>query len=348
MPLVLVTGASGFIGSHVVDELLRTGYSVRGTVRSKNVARISKSYEEFGDKFTTAVVEDLAESDLTDAVTGVDAIIHVASPLALSTTPEVILRAAISGTTRILEFAEKAGVKQIIVTASIASLSRPEDLWVDRTISERDFCTVTEAEALQPNAPPFLVYSVSKTLAEQTLLAFARTHPDFDLTTIHPAYAYGPTGRGQVYDRPATGTNRYVYTLIAGPAGRPLFGYDPAQRGPPFNVDVRDVARAHVRALQLPKAPPGAPPKRFLVSSSTFTWADAAAHLAEVRPALKDRLPVVTGAEPPLPVFATLDTRATEEALGIKEYVKWQDTVVDTIDDMLRIERELAAKKTQA
>jgi nucleoside-diphosphate-sugar epimerase len=124
-----VTGASGFVGSHVVGELLREGYTVRGyvytqqkprllvltsgvvvsSVRSHNVARVSKSHKSFGDRFSTVTIDDLVTSDLQAVVKGtrcaraasssmslkhvlgVNAIIHVASPLPNTATPEVIL-----------------------------------------------------------------------------------------------------------------------------------------------------------------------------------------------------------------------------------------------------------------
>ena len=169
---------------------------------------------------------------------------------------------------------------------------------------------------------------------------FKRAHRDLDVTTIHPGYVFGPLGSGQVYNSPATGSNRYIYGLIAAGAapGRPVSEYDPAVRAPPLNVDVRDVARAHVLALQVP---PSDEPKRFILSSSTFTWKEAVEFIARARPELKARLPVVTGNERPVPPFAALDTSATENILGLKNYVKWQDTVLDTIDDLLRVEKEL-------
>jgi nucleoside-diphosphate-sugar epimerase len=160
------------------------------------------------------------------------------------------------------------------------------------------------------------------------------------VTTIHPSYIYGPLGSGQVYNAPAAGTNQHIYGLIAGAPGRPVSGYDPALRGPPMIVDVRDVARAHVLALKAPPSPDE--PKRFIVSSSRFTWKEAIEFIAQARPELKGRLPVITGKEPAVPPFAIFDTSATEKILGLKNYVKWQDTVLDTIDDMLRVEKELA------
>jgi nucleoside-diphosphate-sugar epimerase len=177
------------------------------------------------------------------------------------------------------------------------------------------------------------VYCISKGLSDLTVRNFKHDHPDFDIASIHPSYIYGPVGPGQVYDTPASGTNQYVYALIAGAPGRPVSGYI---SGPPMNVDVRDVARAHVLALKLF---PSSTPKRFVLSTSTFTWTEAVALLAEKRPELKERLPVVTGKEPPLGPAAKLDTSNTENVLGMKNFVKWQDTVLDTIDDQLRIEK---------
>ena len=196
----------------------------------------------------------------------------------------------------------------------------------------------TSEDALRPDVPAFVVYSVSKGLADLAVQDFKRAHPDLDVTTIHPSYIYGPMGSGQIYNSLASGTNRYIYALINGAPDRPVPGYDPAIRGPPVNVDVRDVARAHVLAL---KVPPSDELKRFTISSSRFTWKEAIEFLGQARPELKGRLPVITGKEPAVPPFATMDTSATEAILGLKDYVKWQDTVLDTIDDLVRVEKEL-------
>ena len=193
---------------------------------------------------------------------------------------------------------------------------------------------------MQPGVSGFDVYCISKSLADIAVRDFKRAHPDLDLTTIHPSYIYGPVGTGQVYNSPGTGTNGYVYGLISGPPGRPVGGFDTATGVPPMSVDVRDVARAHVLALKVPPSPDA--PKRFIVSPNTFTWKEAVELLAQARPELKGRLPVITGKEPPVPSGCTFDTSASERILGLKNYVKWQDTILDTIDDMLRVERELA------
>jgi nucleoside-diphosphate-sugar epimerase len=201
---------------------------------------------------------------------------------------------------------------------------------------------LTREDALKPGASGFDVYSVSKGLSDLAVRNFQRDHADFDITSIHPSYIYGPLGPGQVYDAPTKGTNRHIHALISGAPGRPVSGYDRATRGPPLNVDVRDVARAHVLALKLPPSSSSEAPKRFIVSTNTFTWTEAIELLAEKRPELKERLPVVSNTATLVGPVATLDTGKTESVLGMENYVKWQDTVLDTVDDLLRVEKELS------
>jgi nucleoside-diphosphate-sugar epimerase len=198
----------------------------------------------------------------------------------------------------------------------------------------------TVEDGLKPGVAGFIItYAVAKTRTDLALRDLKRARPDLDLTTIYPSFVYGPVGTGQVYNSPAMATNRYIYELIDGAPDRPVPGHDPAVGFPPVNVDVRDVARAHVLAL---KVPPSDTVKGFILCSSTFTWKEAIELLAEARPELKGRLPVITGKEPAVPPFATVDTSTTEAVLGLKNYVQWQDTVLDTIDDLLRVEKELA------
>ena len=78
---VLVTGATGFIGAHIVDNLLSRGFTVRGTTRSlaKGQAMID-ARPEHKDRLEFVQIQDFEQSaDFTEAVGGVGAIIHTAS-----------------------------------------------------------------------------------------------------------------------------------------------------------------------------------------------------------------------------------------------------------------------------
>jgi len=91
------------------------------------------------------VIDDLVTSDLLAVVKGVDDIIHVASPLSHAATPDVILDAAVTGTTRLLDAALAAGVKKLVITESIASLAMPDDFWEDIIITEQCECPQTQS-----------------------------------------------------------------------------------------------------------------------------------------------------------------------------------------------------------
>ena len=137
-------------------------------------------------------------------------------------------------------------------------------------------------------------------------------------------------------DAAALSTNSLSYTL--------LLGKIPAISGEFLEfIDVRDAARAHVLAL---RAPPAAKvgPKRLLLSSGLFTWAKAVAHLRVARPALSDRLPDAdAGAKETSPRPAVVDTARAREVLGIDHLTDWKTTVEETVDDLLRLEKEWTA-----
>lgn len=332
MSLVVVTGASGFLASVIIDQLLEADYKVRGTVRSSKAARVRVAYGSFGDQFNIAVVDDLATSDLADAFRGADALIHVGSPMSTGGGAADMLKGAISGTERVLEYAATAGVKKVVVTASIISLVNPKLIFTDIKVTASDWNDQTFEDAIKPDASPFEVYGASKKLAEEAVWKFAESHPDIDIATVHPPFLYGLPGRGQVIDTPAGSTNNYIYNLISGPKGRPL----PAPGHPAF-TNVADAARAHVAAL---KTPPSGQPKRILPVGGKFTWKQAVEYLAQARPGLKERLPVLDGSEQTI-AAAELDPSSAALLVGLDKYISWQETLETTIDDFLRREKEL-------
>jgi len=129
------------------------------------------------------------------------------------------------------------------------------------------------------------------------------------------------------------GSNRLIYQLISGEGGRPL----PPQL-PPYAIDVRDAARAHITALELPK---GAVPKqkRFIISAGPILWRDAVEYISKTQPELRDRLPSIEN-PPPLPgPLSTIDTSFAREHLHIANYISLQETVTATLDSLLRVEK---------
>lgn len=84
--LILVTGANGYIGSHIVDQLLKLGYDVRGTIRNKNswietlFSKRRRGYGSSAGNFEAVVIEDIAKKGAFDhVIERVSGIIHVVS-----------------------------------------------------------------------------------------------------------------------------------------------------------------------------------------------------------------------------------------------------------------------------
>lgn len=111
MPTVLITGINGFVAIHTAVQYLDNGWSVRGTVRSKDKgdkAIALPCFSKYRGKIDYVLVEDLIEGDFSEALKGVNAIAHCASPWHFNGKTWAEYRdPAVKGTTNILEQAAK-------------------------------------------------------------------------------------------------------------------------------------------------------------------------------------------------------------------------------------------------
>src|SRR5262245_33601483 len=129
MSTVLVTGGSGFVGSHVILQLLAAGYIVRTTVRSltreESVrAMLKDAGADAGDRLSFFAADLTRNDGWVEAVAGCDYVIHVASPLpsvAPKTEDELIVPAR-DGVLRVLKAARDANVKRVVFTSTCGAI----------------------------------------------------------------------------------------------------------------------------------------------------------------------------------------------------------------------------------
>ncbi|KAF8999412.1 hypothetical protein BDQ17DRAFT_752668 [Cyathus striatus] len=325
--LALVTGASGFIAGHVIDQLLKKGYRVRGTARGAKAESLSKTINVPGLEF--AQVDDLAKSDISEVLKGVDVILHVASPLPGAASVDVMLNSAIEGTLNVLRQAERAGIEKVVVTSSCVTILDPDykRVFSGENLTESDWGKVTVEEAHAHAEEQGFVYSASKILAEKAAWDFAKKHPKLDIATILPTFVYGPYPPNfPPSSKNNLSTNAIPYELIKGNV--PGFSI-------PTVVDVRDVAKAHILALDLPRAAV-AEDKRFIVNYGLYSWRQGAEHLKKTHPEIKT-IDIASLADIP-PNISTIDATRSREVLKL-EYTSPDKMLDDFVESIAEVEK---------
>jgi len=261
---VLVTGASGYLGSWIVAAALRAGLRVRGTVRGDIAASNPRLAHLFALPGASAGLElvhlDLIKSPQADfdaAVRGCELVVHAASPIGVSRHPESeLVQPAIAGTLKMLEACAEPGslVERVVVTSSAITVGRSPSSKVVQTRTDED-----------TNDDLSDGYSRSKIKAEQAVWAFrASRKPAFVLTTMNPTFFFGPSLT------PEARSSLKLFVMLAGPSRMPMLPH----MAMAF-LDVRDVAQAHISALLVAKELVDG--RRFILCESKPVWIGAIA-----------------------------------------------------------------------
>lgn len=239
--IVLVTGASGFIGLHCVRELLQNGYRVRGTVRS--LAREPSLRDALAKHVDTGNFE-LVSANLmgdegwADAMRGCRYVWHVASPVpnAPPKHEDDLIIPARDGTLRVLRAASEAGVERVVLTSSLSAVCEGYPRDPSRVYNEDDW-SLLDGEVS--------AYDKSKTLAERAAWDFVGGLTGgqvMELVTINPGLVLGPVLE-QDYGTSAEAVRKLMRREYP---GCPRLGWP--------TVDVRDVAGTHLAAMITPEA----------------------------------------------------------------------------------------------
>jgi dihydroflavonol-4-reductase len=251
--LVLVTGGSGFVGSHVIIQLLNAGYQVRTTVRSlKREGEVREMLRvggvEAGDRLSFAVADLISDAGWAEAVAGCTYVHHVASPFppAIPKHEDEVIVPARDGALRVLKAARDAGVKRVVLTSSYAAIGygQPEQK-----------APFDETNWTNPDGDDVRAYTKSKTLAERAAWDFiAREGGALELSVVNPVAVLGPA-LAPDYSTSIMLIQRLMDGAMPG-CPRLYFGI----------VDVRDVADMHMRCM----TNPAAKGERFLALAGEF------------------------------------------------------------------------------
>ena len=254
MEKVLVTGASGFIAEHCIIELLKNGYSVKGSLRSMNreqEVRDAVKTETDDAKLEFCKLDLLEDDGWEDAMWDCDYLMHVASPFVIEDPKDEneLIKPAKEGTLRALNAAKKAGIKRVVLTSSVAAINS------HMMSGKCDHNTWTDI-----NSKYVTPYQKSKTIAEKAAWDFYNNQDNsnkMELAVINPGGVMGP----QLGNDLGGASTQIVSQLISG-----KFPMIPALSFP--FIDVRDVAILHLKAMTTPDADG----KRFIAAHSKPTW----------------------------------------------------------------------------
>ena len=330
MKKVLLTGISGYIAMHCAKELLKRDYHINATVRNLDkVEDIKNALSALSldvNKIQFFQADLLSDDNWADAMADCEYVMHVASPYPLNQPKDenVLIKPAVEGTERVVSLAIKNNVKKIVLTSSVVAVSVGH---TKKEYSEEDWSFADK---------PIAAYAKSKTLAEKKaweLIKHANT--DTKLTVINPSGVIGPSLTSEI-----SSTQLIIAGLMNGriPVNLPIhIGY----------VDVRDVALAHIKALENPNSDG----ERIILSNTELWHKDVSKILKEggykapwltvsvpVAKFLANVVPALKGAKRFLGKDMVKNTTKAEDILGIS-YIDIKKSILDDAKSLTEFDK---------
>jgi nucleoside-diphosphate-sugar epimerase len=250
---VAVTGASGYVGSHVVVALMKHGYKVRACVRDPNnpdktdhlLALNKGEYSGHLELFTANLLD---EGSYDEAFTDCGAVLHAGTPMGYdgANNPRQIYDGAINGTKNVLNSVKKVGtVKRFIYTSSFSAIHHP--MPTGYIFTEKDWASDNREN--DPNWSKSRIdmdgemsYAMAKVECEKLAYKFAESDGRFDVISVCPIAVLGPL-LSRLHERPGS-WQWFLGQMLAGKtvtlAWKSLWNI----------VDVRDVGESQALMIE--------------------------------------------------------------------------------------------------
>mgnify|MGYP001172184724 CR=1 FL=1 len=291
---VAVTGASGYIGSWVVYDLMQQGYQVRACVRDTSKPEkvdhlLAMNATDLRGQIELCTGDLFKPGSYDEAFQGCSAVIHTGAAVGYNQeTPQQVYDGCFTEVQHVIESVKKAGtVRRFVFTSSFAAVGHPRPRGY--VFTEKDWCGDNiegyRGKWTEENIPKDrdTAYAMAKSSAERMIYEMAEEDGRFEALAILPLHVIGPMMCAN-HDQGWSWQNCIKHMLQGKPykktkGGRMLWN----------NVDVRDVAKAHRLCAETTVGKNGS---RYILSASDrsgelFTW-ELQARLKSLFPAIQD------------------------------------------------------------